>query len=185
VRNLLSVCLAARDLSESVRVRTLAEGVLGTGAFVVRAILFDKTPDANWSVPYHQDSTIAARTRLDIAGFGPWSVKDGVPHVRPPASILERMVTVRLHIDACGESNGPLAFLPGSHAHGFLGDAEIARWKTAARPVVCTVEAGDAVLMRPLVLHASPKAANPAHRRVIHLEYAIDPLPQGLVWASP
>lgn len=185
VRNLLSACSEARELSGSGRVRALAEGILGPGAFVVRAILFDKTPGANWSVPYHQDGTIAVREQLEVTGFGPWSVKDGVTHVQPPAPILERMVTVRLHIDPCDETNGPLTVLPGSHAHGFLSDLEIARWKAEGRPFVCTCEAGDAILMRPLILHASPKAASPAHRRVIHLEYAIDPLPNGLEWATP
>ena len=36
--------------------------------------------------------------------------------------------------------------------------------------------------MRPLLLHASSASQSPRHRRVIHLEYAADPLPGGLVW---
>ena len=161
----------------------MAETVLGGGAFVTRAILFDKTPDANWSVPYHQDGTIAVRNQVPVAGFGPWSTKDGVMHVQPPARVLERMVTIRIHVDPCGASNGPLTVLPGSHARGFLTDAEIASWKSAVAPVVCTADAGVAVVMRPLLLHASPKALTPAHRRVIHLEFAEGPLPGGLEWA--
>jgi hypothetical protein len=36
--------------------------------------------------------------------------------------------------------------------------------------------------MRPLLLHASSPAADPRHRRVIHLEFAAEPLPGGLEW---
>ncbi len=183
VRNLLSLCPEARELSESAAVRAIAEEALGPGAFVARAILFDKTPEANWSVPYHQDATIAVRDRVEVDGFGPWSIKDGIPHVQPPREVLERMVTVRIHVDPCDESNGPLTVLPGSHSGGLLTDAEVARWKSTAAPVVCAVRAGDAVVMRPLILHASPKASNPAHRRIVHLEFAVDPLPGGLEWS--
>jgi hypothetical protein len=36
--------------------------------------------------------------------------------------------------------------------------------------------------MRPLLLHASASARVPGHRRVIHLEYAAESLPDGLEW---
>src|SRR5262245_7189469 len=84
------------------------EPILGPGAFVVRGLFFDKTPRANWKVSWHQDLTIAVRVRIEAPGFGPWSLKAGVVHVQPPAEILERMATVRLHLDDCSESNGPL-----------------------------------------------------------------------------
>jgi ectoine hydroxylase-related dioxygenase (phytanoyl-CoA dioxygenase family) len=184
VRNLTAISPVARELAGEPAVRSLAGAVLGPGAIVARAILFDKTPDANWAVPFHQDSTIAVRERIDVEGFGPWSIKEGLPHVQPPAHILERMVTIRIHVDPCDESNGPLVVLPGSHAHGLLNDADVARWKATARQVVCCADAGDAVVMRPLLLHASPRASNPSRRRVVHLEFAAGPLPGGLQWVG-
>ncbi len=36
--------------------------------------------------------------------------------------------------------------------------------------------------MRPLLLHASSPATAPAHRRVVHLEFAPAPLSGGLEW---
>jgi hypothetical protein len=36
--------------------------------------------------------------------------------------------------------------------------------------------------MRPLLLHASASGTGPGHRRVIHLEYAVEELPGGLEW---
>jgi hypothetical protein len=36
--------------------------------------------------------------------------------------------------------------------------------------------------MRPLLLHASASGTREGHRRVIHLEYAAEALPDGLEW---
>ena len=36
--------------------------------------------------------------------------------------------------------------------------------------------------MRPLLLHASASGTALGHRRVIHLEYAAEALPEGLEW---
>jgi hypothetical protein len=47
---------------------------------------------------------------------------------------------------------------------------------------ICTVPKGGALIMRPLLLHASSACAIPKSRRVIHLEFASAELPQGLDW---
>jgi ectoine hydroxylase-related dioxygenase (phytanoyl-CoA dioxygenase family) len=179
-RNLLSV-LAVRELATSDPVRRLVEQVLGPDAFAVRGILFNKLPGANWKVPWHQDSAIAVRERRDAPGWGPWSTKDGVLHVRPPADVMERMLAVRIHLDGCGMQDGKLRVLPGSHRHGLLKDAEILGWPKEAA-ITCAVRRGDAILMRPLLLHASSAAAEPANRRVIHIEFAADELPDDMQW---
>jgi hypothetical protein len=111
VRNLLDVA-TMRDLAESSSIREQAEAVLGRSARVVRGILFDKTENANWKVPWHQDVTIAVNRRVEAAGFGPWSVKDGVLHVQPPAAVLDEMVSIRLHLDECPAENGAPARYP-------------------------------------------------------------------------
>jgi ectoine hydroxylase-related dioxygenase (phytanoyl-CoA dioxygenase family) len=171
-----------RELARSQYVRSLVEPVIGAHLFVVRAIFFDKTPEANWKVAWHQDLSIAVRRRVEAEGFGAWSEKAGVVHVQPPAEILRDMLTVRLHLDASDETNGSLKVLPGSHLHGRLGADEIQRWRESAEPVVCHVPRGGALLMRPLLLHASSASTKPRHRRVIHLEFATRELPGGLEW---
>ena len=181
VRNLLALVPSSRTLAQSPEIRSLVTPILGDSARVVRGIFFDKNPAANWKVPWHQDLTIAVKNRLDIPGFHPWSVKEGVPHVQPPTAILEQMLTVRIHLDRTDESNGALKVIPGSHAEGKLTTAEIDRWKQS--PVVSgNCEAGGILLMRPLLLHASSIAIVPSHRRVIHLEYASHQLSDGLEW---
>ena len=182
IRNLLDVVPAVRDLSQSPGLRRYVDAILGPAAIPVRGILFDKTPDANWTVPWHQDLSIAVRERVEVAGYGPWSVKAGVPHVQPPPSILEQMVTIRLHLDDCGNENGPLEVLPGSHRHGRLSEADINTWKESGGEVACPVKAGGVVIMRPLILHRSLSATVPGHRRVVHIEYAAATLPDGLAW---
>lgn len=181
MRNLLAVP-EVRALACSGVVRSLVEPVLGPGWHCVRGILFDKTAGANWKVAWHQDLSIAVKRRLDVPGFGPWSLKAGVHHVQPPVTVLENMLTVRLHLDDCGEDNGPLKVLPGSHAHGVLAPEAVERWRQGHQPVACTARAGAAVLMRPLLLHASSSATRPGHRRVVHLEFAAAGLPGGLEW---
>ena len=147
----------------------------------VRGILFDKTPDANWLVPWHQDLSIAVRERRYVPGFGPWSVKAGVHHVQPPGEILDQMLTVRIHLDACPAENGPLRVIPGSH-RSLLSPNELARRVNEESSVACCVEAGDALLMRPMLAHTSAPARIPAHRRVVHIEYAACELPGALEW---
>jgi len=163
-------------------VRELAEAILGESPKLVRSILFDKNPQANWDVAWHQDITIAVKARHDVPGFGPWSTKAGVTSVQPPAAVLERMLTIRLHLDACPADNGPLLVVPGSHRNGVLAVESIDPAACDRASVACIAQAGNAVLMRPLTLHASKKSANVAHRRVLHLDFAADPLPSPLEW---
>ncbi|WP_375755288.1 phytanoyl-CoA dioxygenase family protein [Corallococcus exercitus] len=184
VRNLLENVPAVHELARSAPVREAAGSVLGPHCFAVRGLLFDKTPDANWKVIWHQDLTVAVRERHDVPGFGPWSQKAGVPCVQPPTSILEAMVAVRVHLDDCGEDNGPVRVLAGSHLEGRLSSSRIPAWLERSTPVDCLVPRCGLLVMRPLLLHASSPARVPAHRRVIHLEFAASPLPGGLEWHS-
>lgn len=181
VRNLLRVPAVAR-LAQTPAVRSVVEAVLGASARVVRGILFDKTGAANWKVCWHQDVSIAVRRRAEVPGFGPWSVKAGVPHVRPPRVVLERMLAVRISLDDCGAENGPLMVLPASHSHGILSEQQIGLLRHTSQPVICAVPCGGALLMRPLLVHASGEARSVGHRRVAHLEFAAGELAEGLEW---
>lgn len=181
-RDLFTLLPVVRELAGHAGIRRWPAAVLGPSCFAVRAILFDKTPTANWKVAWHQDLTIAVRDKLDRPGFGPWSSKAGITHVQPPVAVLERMLTVRLHLDPCGPGHGAVRVFPGSHRHGKLTPGAIYDLKERSAPVEMHCGAGGLLLMRPLLLHASSPASAPRHRRVIHLEYAAGPLPDGLRW---
>lgn len=175
-----SVALLAR----SPKVLELVRPHLPAEPLPVRALYFDKSPESNWLVPWHQDLTLAVRERKDCPGFGPWSAKEGIPHVQPPAGCLERMLTVRFHLDAASEENGALRVLPGTHREGRLSAERIQALRAEIPEHLCSAAKGDALLMRPLLLHASGRARGSAHRRVLHLEYAGFDLPGGLEWSE-
>ena len=182
IRDLLNVLPSTRDLANSASFRSLVEPVLGNRAKVVRGIYFDKHREANWKVAWHQDLTIAVRQRVEMDGYSPWSIKGGIHHVQPPVSVLQNMLTLRLHLDHTDQSNGPLRVLPGTHKHGRMDAREIQLQKEQQIVVTCPVKLGGVMIMRPLLLHSSLTAANPDHRRVLHFEYCSSDLPGGLEW---
>ncbi len=160
----------------------LAAELIGANAAPVRAILFDKTELSNWSVAWHQDRTVAVAERIEVDGFGPWSTKDGIPHVAPPATVLERMATLRVHLDPCGPDNAPLRVALGSHRLGMVPAAEAAR-RAEEHPIVEShAEPGDVWAYVTTILHASERARAPSRRRVLQVDYAAEPLPGGLKW---
>lgn len=184
IRDLAAKVPRIRSLALSAAIRALVEPVLGTRARLIRSILFNKNIETNWQVAWHQDITISVRERSDLEGFMSWSVKDGIPHVQPPVQVLENMLSVRLHLDNADESNGALWFSPGSHRLGRLPANEAMEVVKQLGECLCAVSAGDALLFRPLTLHASRKIVSNRPRRVIHLEFSNVSLPAPLMWAE-
>jgi ectoine hydroxylase-related dioxygenase (phytanoyl-CoA dioxygenase family) len=182
MRNLLRLSPQVNDVANSPELKDILDKRLAKAAFPVRALFFDKTADANWRVAWHQDLTIAVAERVETPEFEAWSIKDGIAHVQPPRRILERMAAIRLHLDDCNANNGALKVIPGSHLDGRLDAAQIKNRSENGNICICEVPKGGALLMRPLLLHASSPAENPSHRRVLHIEYATDELPKGLNW---
>lgn len=159
-----------------------AAALVGTRARPVRAVLFDKTAERNWALGWHQDRTIAVRERIDTAGFGPWTTKQGILHVAPPMDVLARMVTLRVHLDDCGTGNAPLKVALGSHRLGPVRAAAAARHAAALPCHVCEARAGDIWAYATPILHASDRAEYPSRRRVLQVDYAAFDLPGGLEW---
>lgn len=149
----------------------------------VRAVLFDKTARRNWAVPWHQDRTIAVRQRIDVDGFGPWSVKDGVVHVEPPFRLLADMVTLRLHLDDCLDANAPLRVALGSH-RSRTAAANVVEEARSHRQLTCLAKAGDIWAYSTPILHCSERAEVPLRRRVLQVDFCSTALPGGLDWAA-
>lgn len=172
----------SRLLAPSGPVGSIAANLIGSRAQPVRAVVFDKTAETNWSVAWHQDRTVAVRDRIDVEGYGPWSVKDGVAHVAPPIAILEKMATLRIHLDDCEADNAPLKVALGSHRLGHIAAADAVSRAAGARQLLCLGEAGDVWAYRTLILHASAPSAAPRHRRVLQIDYSAGDLDGGLRW---
>jgi hypothetical protein len=160
----------------------IAAKALGPAAKPVRAILFNKTGDTNWSLGWHQDRTICVKAKHDVAGFGPWTVKQGLHHVAPPMTLLSQMVTLRAHLDYVPASNAPLLIAPGTHRLGQIavGDVDAIVRRYGQR--MCLARAGDVWLYATPILHASEAPVAPTRRRVLQVDYAACDLPGGLEW---
>lgn len=159
------------DLAKRIRLNKRIEGLLPSNFVSIQATYFPKCESDNWKVPMHRDFFVPLRERHDAPGWSGWSKKEGVHFARPPAEILESLVAVRVHLEANTSSNGPLFVMPGTH----LGSNNSAR-------VACSVPAGGALAMRPLLLHASSKV-NEGTRRVLHFLFGSAHLQHGLAWA--
>ena len=163
-------------------VTRIVRSILGPDARPVRATLFDKSPQRNWSLGWHQDRTIAVRERIDVPGFTHWTCKSGIHHVMPPIELLERMLTVRIHLDPVGADKAPLLVAPGSHRLGRIAEPDIPSAVQRCGIFACLAESGDAWLYATLILHASAASTAPGRRRVLQLLYSADELPAGLEW---
>ena len=170
-------------LTGAVRPATrIARFILGPRVRAVRATLFDKSPELNWALGWHQDRTIAVRRRVDTPGFSDWTMKAGIAHVVPPFAMLEKMLTVRIHLDPARSGNAPLLVIPGSHRFGRVAERDIPAIAAGHRHAACPAERGDLWLYAAPILHASAPALQPGRRRVLQLLYSADELPNGLEW---
>ena len=59
---------AVRILAHNSRLMQLARSCLGESAFPFRATLFDKSPQQNWLVVWHQDTALPLCERRDVTG---------------------------------------------------------------------------------------------------------------------
>jgi hypothetical protein len=174
-RNILILWPRAKEIWKQPTIINFLRQVLGREFGLVRVLYFDKPPGQSWALPWHKDATIAVRdNRLPSSYFGKPTTKGGIPHVQAPQPLLEKMLTLRIHLDDITEKNGPLKVMAGSHRG------------VETRPVVTVLGgAGDVLLMRPLVSHCS-NGSHPQtnrHRRILHLEFAGTPLlPDGYAW---
>jgi hypothetical protein len=143
-------------------------GCLPAGHQPIQCTYFEKSTAKNWLVPLHQDLSVPVAARPAETQLKGWAQKEGRWYVQPPANLLEQLVAVRIHLDACGLQDGPLRVVPGSHRLGVLTDTQARQARDSLGEVVCPVEQGGAMVMRPLLLHASSKATGHSRRRVLH-----------------
>jgi hypothetical protein len=167
-----------QDLAADLLAQPAIAALAGPHAVAVQCTVFDKSPERNWLVAWHQDLALPMAEHVDAPGWRGWSVKHGVCFAQPPADWLARVLAVRLHLDDCGEHDGGLRVMAGSHLAGIQPPEH-----TPQRPqTLCCVPAGGALLMRPLLWHASSKGQSGRPRRVLHVVLAPRDPPHGLRW---
>ncbi|MCP5149769.1 MAG: phytanoyl-CoA dioxygenase family protein [Chromatiales bacterium] len=145
--------------------------LLPRGSLAVQCIYFEKSESSNWLVAPHRDTIFPVKERVSAAEWGGWSTKDDVVYGRPPREVLRSMVAVRVHLEASTEANGPLRVAPGSHREDGVRRELISQ----------CVPALGALVMRPLLIHASSKL-KVGLRRVLHIVYGPAELPGRALW---
>lgn len=164
------------------KLRSTIKNLLGDNFFLVKSIYFDKPEKSNWFVSYHQDLTISVDKKVDLANYGPWTVKQNQFAVQPPLDILKSIYAIRIHLDNTDQNNGALKVVPKSHLKGIYRPETI-DW-TKESETICSVPKGGVMLMRPLLLHSSSRTTNNNQRRVIHIELSNADLAPEINWAE-
>ncbi|KAA0139036.1 phytanoyl-CoA dioxygenase family protein [Gimesia chilikensis] len=180
IRNAHLVLPGLRSLLEEGVLKELASDVLQQPVSLVSATLFDKRPGANWFVPPHQDLQVPIQGRIEDEDWKNWSVKAEQQYVEPPPEVLQQMLAVRVHLDECPGENGALEVVPRSH-HRRLSEEEVALIGEQEFHL-CPVDAGEVLLMNPLLVHRSRSSQLPQRRRVLHVVYCAAVLTEGLAW---
>jgi ectoine hydroxylase-related dioxygenase (phytanoyl-CoA dioxygenase family) len=181
IRQFLKEVPEAQPLIFNAKLNVVIAEYFGSGYFVVKSIYFDKPEQSNWFVAWHQDLTISVEKKVELPGFGHWTIKQDQYAVQPPVSILENIFTIRIHLDDTNEENGALRVIPGSHVKGVH---KLSVEKPANEEEICRVKAAGIMIMRPLLQHASNRTTSGSRRRVIHIEFCNSRLPGGLAWAE-
>lgn len=171
-----------RALGGSSRLTTLARDLL-PGALPVRIVIFNKSKEVNWQVPWHQDRVIAVREKCDISDFDRWTKKSGVWHVEPPIALLQSMMFARVHLDEASEENGCLELALGTHDHGLVKADQAADLAQAGPTEACCARRGDLLFVKALVVHRSRASRQDVDRRTLRIDYAATRLPYPLEWA--
>lgn len=173
---------ACRALATQLREMPALAPLLGPAHVAVQCTVFRKSTANNWLVPLHQDLSIPVAACVPGGFASGWSLKDGVHYCQPSVELLARLVAVRVHLDDCGAEDGALNVVPGSHRQGRLSPQAAAELRGRHGLQSCLARRGDALLLRPLLLHASSKARADSRRRVLHFLFGPRELPGGLRW---
>lgn len=163
------------------KIKNIITELFGENYFVTKSIYFDKPEQSNWFVAYHQDLTISVDKKIDLENFGPWTVKQNQFAVQPPIDILKSNFTIRIHLDETTEYNGALKVVPKSHNRIYR--PETIDWENE-KEIVCNVRKGGIMIMKPLLLHSSARTTDNKKRRVIHIEFGNQRLPENLNWSE-
>lgn len=160
--------------------KSIIKNTFGKDYFITKSIYFDKPEKSNWFVAYHQDLTISVNKKMEIENFENWTIKQNQFAVQPPKEILERNFTIRIHIDKTTKENGALKVINNSHSRGIFRVENL----EVDNETICEVEKGGIMIMKPLLFHASNKTTNNERRRVIHIEFSNQQLPNDLDWSE-
>jgi len=177
-------CSTVAELATCPKISNFARERLNGEPQHARATIFCKNLKTNWFVPWHQDSVVAVSDKIHKDGWRNWRKKDMAYYAEAPESVLANTVIFRFHLSEANEDNGCTYVLPSTATHGRLNHDMIEMHTIQNDGVPCNGKAGDCWITRPLTLHRSLRSQSPIERRILHLEFCGEPLPDGITWAG-
>jgi len=180
IRQLVKAVPSLKPLIFTDKLKQILEYNFKQKAFLCKSIYFNKTEHSNWFVSYHQDLSISVQNKIETKGYTQWTEKKGQLGVIPPTSILNNILTIRIHLDDMTKDNGPVRVIPQSHLSGKINFDH--NKHLLSKEIICEAKSGDIMLMKPMILHASNKSKNLKPRRVLHLEFSSLNLNEPLGW---
>jgi hypothetical protein len=147
---------------------------LGFNPTPLRAVGFTKTPETNWSLPWHQDRVVVMSERTDDPTLSNWTQKSGVWHCEPPVSVLRKMAFAYIAFDHIDGGAGGLVVAEGSHAFGKIDQPNILECVDKSEVRCPNMKRGEALLVSALTLHRSSSLSRGLIRRTLRVDFAID-----------
>jgi len=180
--NLINSVPFIHNLVYSKQLTSFVEQVLGGNFFPINAFVLDKTKDSNWGLDWHQDLKIAVKNKIETVNYSNWTVESGIPHVIAPKEVLEKKLSVRIHLDHCFVDNGAILVAPKSHKNGIIQSKTEIEKIISNETIYCEVEKGGIMFITPLLLHKSPYSTTDKKRRILQIDYVGINLSNGLEW---
>ena len=145
----------------------LALAEFGNEFRCISSTYYNKPPASKWALDFHQDTRINLTQKIAGDNVLLWTKQKEFYRGQPSAAVLEQIFAIRLHLDSADAENGALQIIPNSHQLGYLSAHSIQKGA-----ITINAEPGDALLLRPLLLHASGYNRSETQRGVIHLEFS-------------
>lgn len=172
-------------LAQQLRAHPSISACLPADARAVQCTYFEKTADRNWLVAPHQDLSVPVAQQVAAPGWQGWSAKEGHWFVQPPATWLAHMVAVLCTWTTVDPATGRCARCRARTRKAASRPPAWPPLRQQGTETVCTAPAGAALLMRPLLVHASSKSTGTSHRGACAFcVWPSHPAPHGLRWRT-
>jgi ectoine hydroxylase-related dioxygenase (phytanoyl-CoA dioxygenase family) len=181
-RNIFQKAPSLLPLFKTEAILNIVRTCLGPNIGISEGIYLNKKDEANWLVAWHQDLFISVKQKIESEGFHSWTNKQGIPYVQPPVEVLGQSLWVRLNLDKNGIENGCLRVSPGTHNQGKIASEAHLTAFSQFGDVAIPCNKGDAILFKPLLLHASSKSMKSGQRRVFQVLFSGFQFKNGLEW---
>lgn len=139
-------------------------------AFLVKSVLFYNNPQESYYHNWHQGGTIYTQEK---------NSNRSTP--KPSLEIAKNIFCIRIHLDDCNTTNGQQFVLSGSHKKLFTIE-EVELISNNSNSYILEMYAGSTLLMNSLLLTSFSSTKTLKRRRVIHLEFSSQQLPDKMEW---